>query len=80
MHYFYPILSRFSDEMGVGGGGGPTPSFLDPSMFIYYSQSMIHFFAVYTLIEYVSSTLLVLIFNLFLIYTHSNKGVDPRAL
>jgi hypothetical protein len=35
MRHFYPILSRFSDEMGVGGRGGPTPSFLDPSMLIY---------------------------------------------
>ena len=38
MPYFYHILSRFSDEMRVSGDGGPTPSILDPSMLIYFSQ------------------------------------------
>ena len=35
---FYHILSSFSDEMRVSGGGDSTPSFLDPSMLIYFSK------------------------------------------
>ena len=49
IRYFHHILSRFSDEMRVSGGGDSTPSFLDPSMLIYFSQWMIHvyFFLLY---------------------------------
>ena len=55
IRYFYHILSRFSDEMRVSGGSDSTPSFLDPSMLIYFSKWIIHvyffFLAVYTLIN-----------------------------
>ena len=42
IRYFYHILSRFSDEMRVSGGGDSTPSSLDPSMLIYFSKWIIH--------------------------------------